>query len=148
VKPLEVELREMRRYLTQIEDELASTKIKLRQNEAVAWESSTEIDRLQNKLSSLMGDSKTGRDEKSEILSIKLLAEMAVQTNPQEDHHRIHYPDDEIISSHVSPRIIETGQQPIEGQSLSVEKLTHELSITMKAKVDLLRELSKLNKGK
>jgi hypothetical protein len=47
MKPLEVELRETRKYVLQIEEELASTKTKLRQNEQLAEESSTEIDRLQ-----------------------------------------------------------------------------------------------------
>lgn len=142
MKPLEVELRETRRYLAQIEEELASTKIKLHQNEAVAQESSTEIDRLQRSLSHIMHDPNVSK-EKGEIVSIKLLNEIGVQTTASDDYNSN---DEENFPVHITPRINPISEEDDSNQPLNIEKLSQELSIAMKAKVDLLRELSKSNK--
>ncbi|KAJ3319053.1 hypothetical protein HDV06_006280 [Boothiomyces sp. JEL0866] len=129
LKPLEMELRETRKCLAQMEDELARTKTQLLQSEAVSEQSSKEITRLME-LNEMIREGQT-IDEKREIMSIKVLNETATQTvNQGTDEHET-YP---IHSSRADELNAQT------------EKYVEDLNLATKAKVDLLKELSKLNK--
>jgi kinesin family protein 4/21/27 len=128
LKPLETELRESRRYLGQLEEELARTKIILQQNEAISLESSKEITRLMH-LNDSLRERLTAIDpnadkEHHEILSVKAVSEIGIQTGE-------------------TSSIITVGDLATE---TSTEKLVDELAHATKAKVDLLKELSKSNK--
>jgi hypothetical protein len=135
LKPLETELRETRKYLSQMEDQLSTTKIMLQQTEAISEESSREISRLREQNDILREKLLTGNgDEMSEkqreIMSIKVLTDISVQTNHSDaEEYPVHIHNSEVKLS-----------------DIPVEKLTQELALATKAKVDLLKELSKQNK--
>ncbi|KAI8906690.1 P-loop containing nucleoside triphosphate hydrolase protein [Gorgonomyces haynaldii] len=116
-KSLEVELRETRRYLSQIEEELSSTKTMLRQNEAIAQESAFEVSRLQRSLSKVLQGQKATQED------LRFMNDKSVQTLESEQDFPVHSAEHE-----------------------NNERLNQELQQTLKAKVDLLKELSKSNK--
>jgi DNA repair exonuclease SbcCD ATPase subunit len=78
--------------------------------------------------------------EKGEIVSIKLLTDAGIQASSED----IAAAFDEDFPVHVIKDASLTEQQEL--PAVSVEKLTYELSLTTKAKVELLRELTKANK--
>lgn len=143
-KPLEFELKETRKYVMQLEEELASTKVQLHQNEAMAEENAAQVSRLQRSISTIMVDhgNVSAEDAKGEIVSIKLLANAAVQT--------LAVPAQNLLeTSELDDYPVHVNQSETAGEAsaqFSVERLSEELSAAMKAKVDLLRELTKVNK--
>lgn len=137
MKPLEVELRESRKYLTQIEEELSRTKNRLYQNEAIVEESSAEVARLQSTIEKLM----SGADPSEFKNFSKLLSEVAVQTHScesEEQRFPVH-----MINAEINQEDFDESAEPV---SKKLEKLGNELTLAMKSKVELLRELSKANK--
>ncbi len=131
LKPLELELKETRTYLAQVEEELSSTKVKLKQTEAIAERTTEDLAKLERNLFQIQDMQETQGEE---ILSIKILNETGVQTMP------ISLDVEEIPISAQITSDGDTELPPI------AKKLSQELSLATKAKVDLLRELSKLNK--
>ncbi|KAJ3275954.1 hypothetical protein HDV01_006821 [Terramyces sp. JEL0728] len=125
LKPLEMELRETRKCLAQMEDELARTKTQLLQSVAVSEQSSKEIARLME-MNEMIHEGQT-IDEKREIMSIKVLNESSTQTATQSND------DDENYPVHTSRT---------EEMNAQTEKYVEDLNLATKAKVDLLKELS------
>jgi hypothetical protein len=91
LKPLEIELRETRKYLTQMEDDLSRANIMLHQNEAIAEESSKEVARLREQnehLQKMLMDHGFAPEVNQEIVSIKVFTDAMVQTSnysPKDD---------------------------------------------------------------
>lgn len=151
-KSLEMELRETRKYLGQMEEELNRTRIRLKQTEAVSEQSSLEISKLMELNDSLRNSRVVEHVEHEggqEIMSIKVLADAGVQTV----HDNNDYPSAEEVFTSVSQADMNgsvTNQSQaefiFERGDMSVEKMAEELTIATKVKVDLLKELSKVNK--
>ncbi|KAJ3307105.1 Chromosome-associated kinesin kif4a [Kappamyces sp. JEL0829] len=152
LKPLEMELRETRKYLGQMEDELNRTRIRLQQMEAVSEKSSLEIARLMEenghlKAKGLAAPSGLPKSEdSSEIVSVKVLSDAAVQTSHEQESPGSLLPKSPVAAVDPNESFdfpVFTSQGPVDA---NVERLTEELGLATKAKVDLLKELSKVNK--
>lgn len=158
LKPLEMELRETRKYLSQMEGELNRTRIRLQQTEAISEKSSAEISRLMD-LNDALRSGKPGL-EQPEIVSIKVLADAAIQTAPfasSESSSSLVFDKDRTSEGIDEKEAASTSESlqsyPVysagnnsDPADMNVERLAEELSIATKAKVDLLKELSKVNK--
>ena len=158
LKPLEMELRETRKYLSQMEGELNRTRIRLQQTEAISEKSSAEISRLMD-LNDALRAGKPGL-EQPEIVSIKVLADAAIQTAPFApsesssslivDKDRTSEGIDEKEAASTSESLqnypVYSAGNNSDPADMNVERLAEELSIATKVKVDLLKELSKVNK--
>ena len=147
VKPLEMELRETRKYLSQMEDELQRTKIRLHQTEAISEKSSAEISRLMEMNEAFRTGKNLDKDQ-PEIMSIKVLAEASIQTsftliNEENFNDNTDMNESAAVESQQNYPVFSSTQNPAD---MNIEKLAEELSIATKAKVDLLKELSKVNK--
>ncbi len=140
IKPLEMELKETRKYLDQMEEELNRTRIRLHQTEAVSEKSSNEVLRLVEENELLRKNrpfSPFGRDE---IKSIKVLSDVGVQVQSEEVVDPNESTDFPVFTANIDNNSYLTSPE------LTVEKLTEELGLATKSKVDILKELSKVNK--
>ena len=139
LKPLELELRETRKCLSQLQDELARTKNRLNQTVAVSEESSKEIARLMEQ-NEILKNNHTSLEvpvDNGEIMSIRVLTDHGVQTDPETFEIGSREDEFPIVTSQLAPP---------EVNDTNLEKLVEELGTATKVKVDLLKELTKVNK--
>lgn len=136
LKPLETELRETRKYVSQLESNLAGLKVQLQQTEAISAESSKEIERLLDLNKQYQYENSTTNFQK-DLLAVPaalVMVDANIQTIPVETTPIIPAYADTMTNQILSP------------ENHSIEKLEAELGLATKAKVDLLKELSKVNK--